>query len=312
VRQTLARPLDRRPGTTDMTQFLFRGERFDAKPVEHGLHLVATPIGNLGDITIRALDTLASANLILAEDTRVTKGLLTHFGIPTPLMAYHEHNAAREEAQLLARLGNGETLALVSDAGTPLVSDPGQKLAQAAIAAGIPVTTAPGASSVLAALVLAGLPAERFAFEGFLPSKPGERRRRIREIAALPMTLVIFEAPHRLLETLQDLAALLGSRDAAVAREITKKFETVRRGTLPMLAQIYASESAPKGEIVIVIAPPAPEAPPEGDAIDAALRKALALHTPRDAVEIVAGELGLKRREVYARALRLAENDRKS
>ncbi len=280
-----------------MTQFLFRGERFEAKPVEAGLHLVATPIGNLGDITIRALDTLARANLILAEDTRVTKGLLTHFGIATPLMAYHEHNAAREEAQLVARLKAGETLALVSDAGTPLVSDPGQKLAQA------------GASSVLAALVLAGLPAERFAFEGFLPSKQGERRRRIREISALPMTLVIFEAPHRLVETLQDLAALLGSREAAVAREITKKFETVRRGVLPDLAQIYASEGAPKGEIVIVIAPPAPETPPEGDAIDAALRKALALHTPRDAVEIVAGELGLKRREVYARALRLSEKN---
>lgn len=293
-----------------MTHFLFRGERFEAKPVQPGLHLVATPIGNLGDITIRALDTLASASLILAEDTRVTKGLLTHFGIATPLLAYHEHNAAREEAQLIARLKAGETLALVSDAGTPLVSDPGQKLAQAAIAAGIPVTTEPGASSVLAALVLAGLPAERFAFEGFLPSKQGERRRRIREIASLPMTLVLFEAPHRLVETLEDLAALLGPREAAVAREITKKFETVRRGTLPELAAAYASEAAPKGEIVIVIAPPAPEAPPGGDAIDAALRKALENHTQRDAAEIVAGELGLKRREVYARALRLSESKR--
>lgn len=290
-----------------MTHFLFRGERFEAKPVQPGLHLVATPIGNLGDITIRALDTLASANLVLAEDTRVTKGLLTHFGIATPLQAYHEHNAAREEAQLIARLKAGETLALVTDAGTPLVSDPGQMLARAAIAAGVPVTTEPGASSVLAALVLAGLPAERFAFEGFLPAKQGERRRRIREIAALPMTQVLFEAPHRLVETLEDLATLLGAREAAVAREITKKFETVRRGSLPALAMAYASEAAPKGEIVIVIAPPAPEAPPEGDAIDAALRKALETHTQRDAVEIVAGELGLKRREVYARALRLSE-----
>ncbi|MGL5446409.1 MAG: 16S rRNA (cytidine(1402)-2'-O)-methyltransferase [Rhabdaerophilum sp.] len=277
--------------------------------MQPGLHLVATPIGNLGDITIRALDTLAGADLILAEDTRVTKGLLTHFGIATPLLAYHEHNAAREEVQLIARLRAGETLALVSDAGTPLVSDPGQKLAQAAIEAGIPVTTAPGASSVLAALVLAGLPAERFAFEGFLPSKQGERRRRIREIAGFPMTQVLFEAPHRLVETLEDLAALLGAREAAVAREITKKFETVRRGTLLALAAAYASEAAPKGEIVIVIAPPAPEAPPEGDAVDTALRKALEIHTQRDAVEIVSGELGLKRREVYARALRLSEKD---
>lgn len=310
MRQTLKQPLGRRPGSIDMTHFLFRGERFEAKPVEPGLHLVATPIGNLGDITIRALDTLASANLVLAEDTRVTKGLLTHFGIATPLLAYHEHNAAREEAQLVARLKAGETLALVSDAGTPMVSDPGQKLVQAAIAAGVPVTTAPGPSSVLAALVLAGLPAERFAFEGFLPSRQGERRRRIREIAALPMTLVLFEAPHRLVETLEDLAALLGAREAAIAREITKKFETVRRGPLPLLARLYASEAPPKGEIVIVIAPPAPEAPPEGDAIDAALKKALERHSPRDAVEIVAGELGLKRREVYARALRLSENGR--
>lgn len=304
MRQTL---LGQYSGTINMAHFLFRGEKFEAKAVETGLHLVATPIGNLGDITIRALDTLASASLILAEDTRVTKGLLTHFGITTPLQAYHEHNAAREEAQLIGRLQSGETLALVSDAGTPLVSDPGQRLALSAIAAGITVTTAPGASSVLAALVLAGLPAERFAFEGFLPAKQGERRRRIRDIAALPTTLVLFEAPHRLVETLEDLSVLLGAREAAVAREITKKFETVRRGTLTSLAETYAAESAPKGEIVIVIAPPAPDAPPEADAVDAALLKALEQHSQRDAVEIVAGELGLKRREVYARALRLAE-----
>lgn len=290
-----------------MTHYLIRGERFEAGPVEPGLHLVATPIGNLRDITIRALDTLARADLVLAEDTRVTKGLLTHFGIATPLHAYHEHNAAREEAGLLARLAAGETLALVSDAGTPTISDPGQRLARAAIASGLPVTTEPGASAVLTALVLAGLPAERFYFEGFLPAKAGERRRRIREIAGIPGTLVLFEAPHRVAETLADLANLLGSREAALARELTKKFETVRRGSLADLAAALAAEGPPKGEIVLVIAPPEAEGPASDDRIEEALRAALAKHSQRDAVEIVAGELGLKRREVYARALRLSE-----
>lgn len=290
-----------------MSHYLLRGERIEAGPIPPGLHLVATPIGHLGDITIRALDTLARADLVLAEDTRVTKGLLSHFGIATPLWSYHEHNAAGAESEILARLAKGETLALVSDAGTPIVSDPGQRLVEAALAAGMPVTTAPGASSVLAALVLSGLPGERFYFEGFLPAKGGERRRRITEIASLPTTLILFEAPHRLAETLADLSSLLGAREAAMARELTKKFETVMRASLPELAAHFASVGAPKGEIVLVIAPPAPDAPPDESRIDSALREAMRLHSQRDAVEIVAGELGLKRREVYARALRLAE-----
>ncbi|CAN1486265.1 COG0313 Predicted methyltransferases [Rhabdaerophilaceae bacterium] len=290
-----------------MAHFLLRGERIEAGPVAPGLHLVATPIGNLGDMTIRALDTLASADIVLAEDTRVTKGLLSHFGISTPLWSYHDHNAAGAEAEILARLARGETLALVSDAGTPIVSDPGQRLVQATLAAGLPVTTEPGASSVLAALVLSGLHGERFYFEGFLPSKGGERRRRIAQIASLKVTLILFEAPHRLVETLADLASLLGERDAAMARELTKKFETVMRAPLTELATHFAEQGAPKGEIVLVIAPPAPDAVPDEGRIDEALRAALRQHTQRDAVEIVAGELGLKRREVYARALRLAE-----
>ncbi|MCA3636280.1 MAG: 16S rRNA (cytidine(1402)-2'-O)-methyltransferase [Rhabdaerophilum sp.] len=292
-----------------MAHYLLRGERFEAGPVEPGLHLVATPIGNLRDITLRALDTLAGADLVLAEDTRVTKGLLTHFGITTHLHAYHEHNAAREEAGLLARLKGGETLALVSDAGTPIISDPGQRLARAALAEGVKVTTEPGASAVLTALVLAGLPAERFFFEGFLPAKAGERRRRIQEISGIPGTLVLFEAPHRVAETMADLASLLGKREAALARELTKKFETVRRGTLPDLAAALAVEGPPRGEIVLVIGPPEAEGPASEDRIDAALRAALERHSQRDAAEIVAGELGLKRREVYARALRLSEKD---
>lgn len=292
-----------------MAHYLIRGERFEAGPVEPGLHFVATPIGNLGDITLRALDTLARADLILAEDTRVTKALLTHFGITTHLYAYHEHNAARQEAGLLARLGAGETLALVSDAGTPIISDPGQRLARAALAEGLPVTTEPGACAVLAALVLAGLPADRFFFEGFLPAKAGERRRRIREVSGICATLVLFEAPHRVAETMADLASLLGKREVALARELTKKFETVRRGTLPDLAAALAREGPPKGEIVLVIGPPEAEGPAGEDRIDAALHAALEKHSQRDAVEIVAGELGLKRREVYARALRLSEKD---
>jgi len=190
-----------------------------------------------------------------------------------------------------------------------MISDPGHRLARAALAEGLPVTTEPGASAVLTALVLAGLPAERFFFEGFLPAKAGERRRRIQEISGIPGTLVLFEAPHRVAETMADLSSLLGNREAALARELTKKFETVRRGTLPDLAAALASEGPPKGEIVLVIGPPEAEGPPGEDRIDAALKAALEKHSQRDAVEIVAGELGLKRREVYARALRLSEKD---
>lgn len=277
----------------------------EAEPIGPGLHIVATPIGNLGDISLRALGTLAAADRILAEDSRVTKVLLAHYGITTPVIAYHEHNAAEMRPQLLARLGAGERLALVSDAGTPLVSDPGHKLVEAAIAAGYAVTAVPGASAVLAGLVLAGLPSDRFFFEGFLPSKSAERRRRIRDIAAIPATLVFFEAPHRVAEALVDLAAILGDRPAAVARELTKKFETVRRGGLDDLARQFAGEPAPKGEIVLLVGPPGAREPAGDEIIDDALRLALAGHSERDAVALVAGELGLARKRVYARALRL-------
>jgi 16S rRNA (cytidine1402-2'-O)-methyltransferase len=210
---------------------------------------------------------------------------------------------------IVERLRAGASVAVVSDAGTPMISDPGQRLAHAALAEGLPVTTEPGASAVLTALVLAGLPAERFFFEGFLPAKAGERRRRIQEISGIRATLVLFEAPHRVAETMADLASLLGNRAVALARELTKKFETVRRGTLPDLAVALAREGPPRGEIVLVIGPPEAEGPAGEDRIDAALHAALEKHSQRDAVEIVAGELGLKRREVYARALRLSEKD---
>lgn len=286
------------------SRFTILGLNAEAEPLAPGLHVVATPIGNLGDITIRALSTLAAADLILVEDKRVTKGLLTHFGITTPMMSYHEHNAETVRPHVLARLQAGEALALVSDAGTPLVSDPGYRLVEAAIEAGIPVTGVPGASSVLAALVLSGLPSDRFFFEGFLPAKGGERRRRLRELADLPATLILFEAPHRLAESLSDMAAVLGGRRAAVARELTKKFETVRRETLPVLAEAFAAEAAPKGEIVVLVAPPAAGAAALDEAeLDRRLAEALETHSPRDAAALVAGELGLPRRQVYARIL---------
>lgn len=289
-----------------MSRFTVLGLSAEAEPLLPGLHIVATPIGNLGDISLRALATLSAADAILAEDRRVTKVLLAHYGITTPILVYHEHNAAEMRPEILRRLAEGQALALVSDAGTPLVSDPGYKLVEAAVAAGHPVTTIPGASALLAALVLSGLPSDRFFFEGFLPAKTAERRRRIRDISTIPATLAFFEAPHRVAESLGDMAAILGDRPACIARELTKKFETVRRGPLGVLAAQFTVEPTPKGEIVMLVGPPG-EGAGLGDAeIDSALAMALEKHSQRDAVQIVAAELGLPRRRVYARALQLA------
>lgn len=292
-----------------MSQFTVLGLAAEAERLHPGLHLVATPIGNLGDISLRALSTLAAADLILAEDKRVTKVLLAHYGITTPIMAYHEHNAAEMRPFVMEKLAAKQALALVSDAGTPLVSDPGYKLVEAAIEGGFHITAIPGASAVLTALVLSGLPSDRFFFEGFLPNKSGERRRRARELEAVPASLVFFEAPHRIAESLADLAAVFGARPAAVARELTKKFETIRRGTLEELASQYANEPTPKGEIVLIVSPPAAAGVLDDDAIDEALAKALETHSKRDAVDLVAAELGLPRKRVYARALRMGEQD---
>ena len=278
----------------------------EAQPLDPGLHIVATPIGNLKDISLRALATLAAADAVLAEDTRVTKTLLTHYGISTPLTAYHEHNAAEMRPRLLAKLAKGAKLALVSDAGTPLVSDPGYKLVTDAIEAGFAVTGVPGPSAVLAALVLAGLPSDRFFFEGFLPPKTAARRSRLTELACIPGTLVMFESPRRLTELLADAAAMLGPRKAAVARELTKMYEQVKRGTLPELAAHYASEGAPRGEIVVLIGPPgvaAPEA--SGDLIDDKLRLLISQMSLKEAVAQVTAESGQPRRKIYARALEL-------
>ena len=277
-----------------------------------GLHVVATPIGHLGDITLRALATLAAADLALCEDTRVTRKLLDRYGLNPPLLAYHDHNAAEVRPRVLRRLAEGAAVALVSDAGTPLISDPGYKLVAAAIEAGHRVFPVPGASALLAALVAAGLPTDRFYFEGFLPPKPGQRRNRIAEIAEIPVTLVLYETGPRLAESLADLAQGLGARAAAVCRELTKAFEEVRRGTLAELAAHYAKANAPKGEIVLAIAPPADGARTISSVeLDALLKRALARGSLKDAVAEVTGETGLQRRAIYARALALAEDGKR-
>jgi 16S rRNA (cytidine1402-2'-O)-methyltransferase len=272
-----------------------------------GLYLVATPIGNAEDVTLRALRLLAAADVIACEDTRVTAKLLARHGIARPLTSYHEHNAGRAGPLLIERLEKGEIVALVSDAGMPLISDPGFRLVRAALAAGAMVTALPGASAVPTALALSGLPCERFLFAGFLPSKPSARRQRIAELAALPATLVLFEAAVRLPAALADLAQGLGPRPAAVAREMSKLFEEVRRDDLAALARHYAEAGPPKGEVVLVIGPPAAaEAAPDAD-LDAALRLALRHMGTRDAAELVALASGRPRRRLYERALDLRE-----
>ena len=265
---------------------------------------MATPIGNLGDLSPRAARTLSAVDLIACEDTRVTARLLAACGASTPMQPYHEHNAARVRPRILARLGAGERVALVSDAGTPLVSDPGLKLVQAAIAAGHAVTVVPGPNAALAALVLSGLPSDRFLFAGFLPPKAAARRAGLQELAAVKATLVVYESPARLAATLADMALVLGDRPAAVARELTKLYEEVRRGTLAGLAAAYAALPPPKGEVTLVIGPPGHAAPALDDAaLDAHIDAALAAHTLKDAVARVAAATGLPRRAVYLRAL---------
>jgi 16S rRNA (cytidine1402-2'-O)-methyltransferase len=295
-----------RDGTAQPGAFTALGARVEADPIAPGLHVVATPIGNLRDITLRALAILAAADAVIAEDTRVSHHLLAHYGVTTPLVAYHEHNAAAVRPHLLARLREGAALALISDAGTPLVSDPGYKLVAEALVAGISVTSAPGPSAVLAALVVAGLPTDRFYFEGFLPPRSAGRRARINQLAAVPATLVFFESPRRLNEMLADLAAELGDRAAAVARELTKFYETTRRGTLDELARHFAAQPAPKGEIVVVVGAPAAAAPVAQEDLDRLLHGAMENLSIKDAAAAVSAQTGAPRRQVYARALTLS------
>jgi 16S rRNA (cytidine1402-2'-O)-methyltransferase len=288
--------------------FLVAGQEIVAPAIGPGLYLVATPIGNLGDITLRALETLAAANVIACEDTRVSHRLSQHYGIGTPLTPYHEHNAAAARPKLLARIAGGESVALISDAGTPLISDPGYKLVRETIEAGHTVTALPGASSVLTALSVAGLPTDRFFFEGFLPAKDAARQKRIGELARIPATLVLFESGPRIAAALADLAAVLGAREAAICRELTKLHEEVRRAPLDTLARDYAEDAEIRGEFVIVVAPPAEQTVGPED-VDALLRNALARVSVKDAVSEVADATGVARRDIYQRALALVKEE---
>jgi 16S rRNA (cytidine1402-2'-O)-methyltransferase len=283
------------------------GSAMDAAKAESGLYLVATPIGNLGDITLRALEVLASVDIIACEDTRVTRKLMDRYGIETRLTPYHEHNATEARPRLLARLADGQAIALVSDAGTPLISDPGYKLVRAACEAGHTVTALPGPSSVLAALSVAGLPTDRFFFEGFLPAKQAARQKRVAELASIPATLVLFESGSRLAAALTDLAAAFGKRAAAACRELTKLHEEVRRGDLETLARDYAAGAESRGEFVVVVAPPADDGG-TSDNVDELLFQALRRVSVKDAVGEVALATGRPRREVYQRALILAKD----
>lgn len=269
---------------------------------------MATPIGNLGDITVRALDILNGVDTILCEDTRVTRKLLSRYRIATKTTAYNDHNARRVLPKLMERLNGGDSLALVSDAGTPLISDPGFRLVEAAIAGDIPVQTLPGPSATIAGLVLSGLPTDGFFFAGFPPPRSAARRRRFQELAAVPGSLVFYESPQRLAACLEDLHAVLGDRPAAVARELTKLHEELVRGPLADLAERYGTSDPPRGEIVLLVGPP-PAAEVGDDAVQAALTDALKDLSLRDAVAQITAATGRARRDVYRLALEISGED---
>lgn len=267
------------------------------------LLFVATPIGNLGDITLRALETLKECDAIACEDTRHTQKLLTHYGIKKPLVALHDHNEGQMAAKLVARVQKGEVIAVVSDAGMPLVADPGYQLMQAAIAGGVATSVLPGANAALMGLSLSGLPTDSFTFVGFLPPKAGARQERLAKLAAIPITTIFYESPQRLTDTLAEMAKIWGDRPAAVARELTKRFEDVQRGTLSELHKHYTAHE-PKGEIVLIVGGATAQAAPAAD-IDDLLRDALQEHGVKQAAQIVAAQTGGTVRDIYARALAL-------
>lgn len=269
------------------------------------LYVVGTPIGNLEDLTLRALRVLKEVDLIACEDTRHTNTLLAHYSIAKPLVSYHEQNERQRTPQLLRRLADGASVALVSDAGMPALSDPGYVIVHAAAAQGIPIVSIPGPSAITAALAVSGLPTDRFAFFGFLPRKAGERKRALEEVATVPWTLVFFEAPHRVRQMLEDLHDVLGERRIAVTRELTKRFEEVIRGPIgEVLEQVRATE--PRGEFTVVVEGAGdtivrPATSPEAD-----LKELLAGGTrPKDAVQIVARRHRLARRDVYQMMLEM-------
>ena len=280
------------------------GEPLRAPPLEKGLHLVATPIGNLADITLRALQALAGADAILAEDTRHSARLLKEYGIRQKLIAYHDHNAQRMRPRILRMLAEGAALALISDAGMPVVSDPGMKLAREAARAGAAVHVVPGPSAALAALAVSGLASDRFLFAGFPPAKPSARRRWLEGLAGEQATLILFESPHRVVETLGEMAEILGPRPAALCRELTKLHEEVIRLPLPALAEEVTARGGVKGEITLVVEG-AGEQPAAREDVEQALRAALREMPPGRAAASVARRFGLSRREVHDLAMKL-------
>jgi 16S rRNA (cytidine1402-2'-O)-methyltransferase len=305
----VTRPAQTLPGagaaTAERAGALLAAELAQALPP--GLYIVATPIGNLGDISLRALATLARADLIYCEDTRHSRTLMAHFAIARPLRAYHEHNAERERPRVIGELKAGRSVALISDAGTPLISDPGYKLVREALAAGIRVTSLPGASALTAALTSCGLATDTVLFAGFLPPKQSARRTRLAELAGTPATLVLFEAPSRLAASLADIGQALPERPMAVARELTKLHEEVRTGEAHELAQ-WASQSAPRGEMVIVVGPPAAAPSVADTAIAAHLRDLLKDMSVRDAAKATAAALNVSKARAYELALALKKD----
>jgi 16S rRNA (cytidine1402-2'-O)-methyltransferase len=299
-------------GSADRT-FSLGGHVLTAPRAVPGLHLVATPIGNLGDITLRALETLAAVDIIACEDTRITRRLTERYAISALLKPYHEHNAALARPKILERLAQGASIALVSDAGTPLISDPGFKLVREVCAAGLKVIALPGPSSVLTALAVAALPTDRFFFEGFLPPKQTARRARLTELSRIEATLVMFESGNRVQDTLADLAGIMGDRDAAICREMTKLHEEIKRGPVSQLA-LAADTLETRGEFVLVVGPPAGTTIMTADQLDELLLNSLRHDSVKDAVAHAVELSGRPRREIYARALELskqrdAEND---
>jgi 16S rRNA (cytidine1402-2'-O)-methyltransferase len=284
--------------------YFISGSAFTAPPLAPGLYVVATPIGNLRDITIRALETLAAAEAILCEDTRMSARLLDHYGIKGRRVALHEHNERAKAEDIVNRIANGQALALISDAGTPLLSDPGFPLIRALAEANLPVFAIPGPSALLSALVVAGLPTDAFAFHGFLPPKAGARANALKALSDSRETLVFYESPRRLDDTLAAMAEVFGTRQAAVALELTKRFERVHRGSLADLAAEFAGTET-KGEAVIVVAGAAEAAAPDAADWQAALVSEMEGQPLRAAVDEVAKRFGLKRKEVYDAALAL-------
>lgn len=291
------------PQSSAVSRVAFELERQLGLPLAPGLYLVATPIGHLADISLRAIATLARADVVYCEDTRHSRTLMAHYALRAPLRPYHEHNADEQRPRILQELADQRAVALISDAGTPLISDPGYKLVRDASAEGHTVVAVPGASALLAGLTVTGLPTDAFFFAGFLPPKEGARKTRIADLAQVPGTLVFFEAPTRVGDTLLDLASVLGNREAAVARELTKLHEDVRRAPLTELAALYAGE-ATKGEVVILVAPPG-DVDVSDEAITEHLSSALASLSLRDASRVVAEQLKIPKSRVYDLALEM-------